>query len=112
MVYKITEGEQYRVGKINVNYVGGNGITRREVVLNRLSMRPGDLIDTRKLKTDERRLGSSRIFATGQEAGGSPPRIAVVKPTAKGSDFSRVARRLRGVGGAPTGSDGPPKNLY
>ncbi|WP_162273920.1 BamA/OMP85 family outer membrane protein [Mariniblastus fucicola] len=96
MVYRISEGEQYRVGQINVNYNGGNGITRREVILNRLSLRPGDLIDARKLRTDEIRLGSARIFATGQEAGGSPPRI-VVRPPERGSEFNRIAKKLGGV---------------
>lgn len=91
MVYKISEGKQYRVGQINVNYNGGNGITRREVVLNRLSLRPGDLIDARKLRNDEIRLGSARIFATGQEAGGTPPRI-VVSPPDKGSQYERIAK--------------------
>jgi outer membrane protein insertion porin family len=92
MVYRISEGEQYRVGQINVNYNGGNGITRREVVLNRLSLRPGDLIDSRKLKNDEIRLGSARIFATGQEPGGQPPKI-VVKPPDKNSPLNRTARQ-------------------
>lgn len=101
MVYKISEGEQYRVGQINVNYTGGNGITRREVVLNRLSLRPGDLIDARKLRNDEIRLGSARIFSTGQEPGGSPPRIVVSSPE-KGSDFNRIAKKYsRGSGPPP-----------
>jgi outer membrane protein insertion porin family len=105
MVYRISEGEQYRVGQINVNYNGGNGVTRREVILNRLSLRPGDLIDARKLRNDEIRLGSARIFATGQEAGGSPPRI-VVRPPEKGSEFNRIARKYGGGGESPpAGSD-------
>jgi len=95
MVYRISEGEQYRVGQINVNYNGGNGITRREVVLNRLSLRPGDLIDARKLRNDEIRLGSARIFSTGQEPGGSPPKI-VVSPPGKESEFNRIARKYSG----------------
>ena len=43
--------------------------TKREVVLNRLSVRPGDLIDIRKIRNSERRLGSSAIFA--DEAAGT-----------------------------------------
>ena len=102
MVYRISEGEQYRVGQINVNYTGGNGITRREVVLNRLSLRPGDLIDARKLRNDENRLGSARIFSTGQEAGGAPPRI-VVRPPDKGSEFNRIAEKYSGQAPPPSG---------
>lgn len=106
MVYRISEGEQYRVGQINVNYNGGNGITRREVVLNRLSLRPGDLIDARKLRSDEIRLGSARIFATGQEPGGTPPRI-VVRPPEKGSEFNRIAKQYSN--GLPEGSESSSK---
>ncbi len=104
MVYRISEGEQYRVGQINVNYNGGNGITRREVVLNRLSLRPGDLIDSRKLRNDEIRLGSARIFSTGQEAGGQAPRI-VVKPAGEEGSSTRTAQRSGGGSGtrAPQG---------
>ena len=105
MVYRISEGEQYRVGKINVNYNGGNGITRREVVLNRLSLRPGDLIDSRKLRGDERRLASARIFATGQETGGTPPRI-VVSPPENGSEFDRITGKEPKPAGSGSRSSG------
>lgn len=80
MVYRISEGKQYRVGKINVHIEGGNGITRHRTIRDRLSLRPGDIIDTRKLRNDENRLKSTRIFATGQEVGGKPPRIEVKAP--------------------------------
>lgn len=96
MVYRISEGKQYRVGKINVHYVGGNGITKHEVIRNYLSLRPGDLIDARMLRNDERRLASARIFATGQEPGGSPPRIVVSQAP---SEVNRIARM--GLGNNP-----------
>ena len=104
MVYKISEGERYRVGKINVHFTGGNGITRREVVLNRMSQRPGDWIDMRKIENDKRRLASARIFASGQEDGGRPPSI-VVKPPSKGSEFARVAKQQFGIPDAPSTSN-------
>ena len=63
LVYKIDEGKQYYVGNINLHFQGDFGVTKREVVLNRLSVRPGDLIDARELKNSERRLGSAQIFA-------------------------------------------------
>ena len=80
IVYRIDEGEQYRVGQINVHFEGDSSITRREVALNRLSLKPGDLIDVREIRNSERRLGAAQIFA-GPNAGPgqAPPRI-VVKP--------------------------------
>jgi outer membrane protein insertion porin family len=90
LVYRIDEGKQYRVGKVNVHYDGDYGITKREVVLNRLSVHPGDLIDAREIKNSERRLGTAQIFATGQQAGGAPPRIVVRPPELK--ELERHAR--------------------
>ena len=96
LVYRVSEGKQYRVGKINVHYVGGNGITKHEVIRGYLSLRPGDLIDARMLRNDERRLANARIFATGQEPGGSPPRIVVSQ---RPSEMNRIARL--GLGNNP-----------
>ena len=88
IVYKIEEGKQYRVGKINVHIDGDYGITKREVVLNRLSLRPGDLIDVREIRNSERRFGSASIFAEGgPESGGAAPRIVVRPP-----DLSEIER--------------------
>ena len=78
IVYKISEGKQYRVGNINVKIAGDYGVTKREVALNRISLRPGDLIDVRKLRDSKRRLRSARIFAG--EAGSGPPPDIVVLP--------------------------------
>ncbi len=96
IVYKIDEGEQYRVGKINVRIDGDYGITKREVALTRLSLRPGDLIDVKKLRDSERRLGASQIFAGANAGGGgAPPQIQVIPSgmgrrdrTARGSSVS------------------------
>ena len=80
LVYKIEEGKQYRVGEVNVHIEGDYGITRREVVLNRLSLRPGDLIDARKLRASERRLGAARIFGGSDPGSGPAPNIVVRTP--------------------------------
>ncbi len=113
MVYKIEEGEQYRVGTINIHYEGGNGITRHEVVRNRLSLRPGDLIDANKISNDEKRLGAARIFASGQEPGSVPPRIVVKPKDGSGNSISRTASRprspSRGSGSRPQGSGSRPQ---
>ena len=50
LTYTIKEGEQWRVGKINVKIAGENPHTRQNVVLNRISLRPGDIIDLRELR--------------------------------------------------------------
>lgn len=79
LVYKVKEGKQYRVGQINIHYDGGNSITKRQVVLNRLTLKPGDLIDVRQIEKSKTKLSGSQIFATGQGEGGGGPTI-VVKP--------------------------------
>lgn len=89
IVYKIDEGKQYYVGDVNVHFQGDYGITKREVVLNRLSLRPGDLINVQKIRNSERRLGSAQIFADGRSAGGAPPKIVIRPPELK--DLERYA---------------------
>ncbi|MCH2181379.1 MAG: hypothetical protein MK108_05175 [Mariniblastus sp.] len=83
LVYKIEEGERYRVGQINVHIEGG-GYTKREVVINRLSLKPGDWIDSNKITACERRLGAAQIFAGRQDPGGAAaPKIVVRTPELK-----------------------------
>ncbi len=91
LVYRIEEGDPYRVGKINVHINGGNGVTKREVVLNRLSIRPGDLINIREIRNSERRLNSAQIFAGADPStGGSPARIVVNPPVAQ--EWSKLVK--------------------
>ncbi|MEL7500082.1 MAG: POTRA domain-containing protein [Planctomycetota bacterium] len=97
IVYKVNEGKQYVVGSINVHYVGGGGITKREVIFNRLSLQPGDLVNNREIRNSERRLGSSQVFAVGGQTGGPPPRIVVRPPELK--DLERFAQES-GIGGS------------
>ena len=93
IVYKIEEGKQYHAGEIRVHYEGGSGVTRREVALNRLSVRTGDLINVQEIRNSERRLGAANIFATGGQ-GGTAPRI-VLTP-ADPSNPTRTASRPSG----------------
>ncbi|MCH2115304.1 MAG: BamA/TamA family outer membrane protein [Pirellulales bacterium] len=62
LIYHIDEGERFRIGKILVNIDGDNPHTRIQVALNRMSMRPGDVVDIREIKASERRLLQSGIF--------------------------------------------------
>ena len=79
LVFNVDEGDQFRVGRILVNIDGEQTHTRNSVVLNRLSIRPGDLIDVRKIRASERRLQSSQLFKA-DPAQGVMPKIAV-KPS-------------------------------
>jgi outer membrane protein insertion porin family len=90
LVYDIQEGEQYRVGRIIVNIEGDNPHTRQNVVINRLSLAPNDIIDIREIRASERRLGSSQLFLT-DPARGITPSIAIRPP--EYSDEGRYAER-------------------
>jgi outer membrane protein insertion porin family len=81
VAYRIKEGEVFRVGEINVKIAGEFPHTKQTVVLNRVSLRPGDIIDTREVRNSERRLKASQLFAgnPGQNDG-EPPRIVVRPP--------------------------------
>jgi outer membrane protein insertion porin family len=78
VVYRIKEGDVFSVKEINVHIAGEFPHTKQTVVLSRVSLRPGDLIDIREVRNSERRLKASQLFA-GTQNDGEPPRI-VVKP--------------------------------
>ncbi len=63
LVYEIKEGNRYRVGKIDISITGDDTHTSSRVVYDRLSLRPGDILDTTKLRGDEVRLKRSSVFA-------------------------------------------------
>ena len=95
IVYKIEEGKQYHAGEIRVHFEGGVGVTRREVAMNRLSVRTGDVINLQEVRNSERRLGSANIFAPGSR---------IVLSPGDGADPIRTANR--GGGGPPSGGGG------
>ena len=90
LIYNIEEGQQFRVGDINVNIAGDNPHTRRMVVMNRLGIRPGDIVDIRKIRDGERRLGASQLFET-NPAMGEPPSITLGTPN-YGANAANIAR--------------------
>ena len=92
LVYNVEEGQRYRVGKINVRIRGEHPHTRHSTVLNRLSLRPGDILDIRKLRDDERRLKSSSLFLA-DAAKGEGPRIVFSKPEGEGTQIARDPKR-------------------
>lgn len=79
LVYQIEEGKRYRVGRIDVKINGEDARTRRNVVLNRVSLRPGDVVDTRELRASERRLRASGLFLV-DPAKGIQPKIVFQEP--------------------------------
>ncbi|NBW96902.1 MAG: hypothetical protein EBR28_09275 [Planctomycetia bacterium] len=91
LVFNITEGQRYRVGKINVRIRGEHPHTRHSTVLNRLSLRPGDILDIRKLRDDERRLKASSLFLA-DAAKGEGPRIVFSKPDNAADANEQIAR--------------------
>jgi outer membrane protein insertion porin family len=95
LVYRIEEGQQYRIGRVIVNIDGGQSQTRNNVVLNRLSIRPGDIVDVREIRKSERRLQQSQLFMV-DPARGQMPQISV-KPR---DDDPRLAEEPR----SPKGS--------
>ena len=97
IVYKIEEGKQYYAGEIRVHYEGGTGVTRREVVLNPLSVRTGDLINVQEIRNSERRLGAANVFAPGSR---------IVLTPSDPDDPNRIAGRQVGSGSRPTRTAG------
>ncbi len=101
IVFKIDEGQQYRIGRILVNIDGENAHTRRTVVLNRLSLRPGDVVDMRELRNSERRLQASQLFMH-NPASGVTPRIVVKPPELDDVQYADgPGRSIRGQSPTP-----------
>lgn len=80
LVYRVKEGEVFRVGEIHVNIAGEFPHTRQTVVLNRLGFGPGEKIDMRRVRDAERRLMASQLFAGAPGTPGEPPKITIRPP--------------------------------
>jgi outer membrane protein insertion porin family len=98
LVYEVNEGNQFRVGKINVHIAGEFPHTREEVVLDRLSLRPGDVVDIREVRASERRLKASQLFVV-NPAEGDPPRVVVRPPSLRQTESIASGRPHRAVRG-------------
>lgn len=72
LVYHIDEGKQWKVGRIFVHIDGDNPHTRIQTALNRLSIRPGQIVDIREIHASERRLQASALFLTDPQSGAAP----------------------------------------
>lgn len=85
LVYNVAEGQQFRVGRINVKIAGEFPHTKESVILDRLSIRPGQIVDIREVRQSERRLKLSQLFIVNPSEG-EPPRIVIVPPDLKDTD--------------------------
>jgi len=79
LFYNIKEGDRYRVGKIDVQIKGEYPHTQLTTILNRLSIKPGDIVDIREIRASERRLRASGLFES-NPATGSVPKIVFSPP--------------------------------
>jgi outer membrane protein insertion porin family len=82
VIYQVSEGDQYRIGEISVVIKGDNAHTRHNTVLNRLSMRPGDIADIRDFRSSERRLKLSGLYNV-DPSKGDTPKIVFSPPDAE-----------------------------
>ncbi len=96
LVYQVKEGELFRVGKVNIHVAGDSPHTRRSVILNRLSLQPGDIVDIREVRASERRLKASQLFVT-NPADGNPPRIVIRPPDL--AEAAEIAEKQGGYRG-------------
>lgn len=96
LVYDIREGDQYRVGNINIEISGDFPHTKHAVILNRMSLQPGDIIDITKIREDERRIKASQLFVN-EPHRGITPSITVAPP-----ELSDVETQVAERGGSTT----------
>ncbi len=90
LVYNITEGDRYSVGKINVEIKGEYPHTQITTILNRLSIKPGDIVDIREIRASERRLRASGLFES-NPATGNAPKIVFSPPEQEEENKTQVA---------------------
>jgi outer membrane protein insertion porin family len=97
IVYNIEEGDRFRVNRVNVHIEGDYPHTAFTTVHNRVELVPGDIVDTRKIKSSERRLRAAQIF---WDAGSPtpPPRIELGTPLLEEGESLASSRgsRIRG----------------
>jgi len=95
LVYHVTEGDRYRVGRIDVQIKGENPHTRLTTILNRCSLKPGDIMDTREIRDSERRWKAAGIFVV-DPMKGHVPKIVYSPPDSEDKDKTDVAERPGG----------------
>lgn len=103
--YDIKEGDRFRVGRIFVHINGDNPHTRIQTALNRVTLRPGQIMDIRELKASERRLLASSLFHTDAQSG-QRPKITYRIP--EDAEIGLAERPTGNVRGQSPDNVGPP----
>ena len=80
--YDINEDHRYRVSDVVVDYVGSESRTMTPVVLNMLDVKPGELLNGKKIRMSENTLRQSGYF-NDKPTDGQLPEIAVVPDETK-----------------------------
>ncbi len=100
LVYSISEGARYRVGKIVIRIKGESSHTQENTVRNRLFFKPGDIVDVRQIRASEVALKRSGLFEINPSQG-NPPKITFNPPDRDDSnpeddDKQQLAGRPKG----------------
>ena len=103
--YDIKEGDRFRVGRIFVHIDGDSPHTRIQTALNRVTLRPGQIMDIRELKASERRLVASSLFHMDAQSG-QRPKITYRIP--EDNDLGMASRPTGNVRGQSPDKLGPP----
>ncbi|EMI57429.1 BamA/OMP85 family outer membrane protein [Rhodopirellula sallentina] len=82
IVYEITEGDRWKVGRILVNIDGEPHLMRETTMLNLVDMREGDWIDRRTLEMSRRRIERSQLLETNPAIAEAPDIKVVPKEDA------------------------------
>jgi outer membrane protein insertion porin family len=85
LVYNVTEGDRYRVGRINIRIKGEYAHTQENTVRNRLFFKPGDIVDIRQIRASEVALKRSGLFEA-NPAQGNAPKITFNAPDRNGGN--------------------------
>ena len=77
LIYKISEGDRWKVGQIRVNIDGEPHLMRETTMLNLVDLREGDWINRRTLEVNRSRLERSQLLEVNPQIA-DPPDIKVV----------------------------------
>ena len=100
LVYNISEGDRYRVGKINIRIKGDYSHTQENTVRNRLFFKPGDIVDIREIRASEVALKRSRLF---ENTPADAPKIVFSPPGQERNEDDDLAERPAARSGRGSG---------
>jgi outer membrane protein insertion porin family len=105
IVYNVEEGSRYRFGRLNIAIKGENPHTQITTILNRLSFKPGDVVDTREIRNSERRLKAAQLFKV-DPMKNAEPKITYSPPDSEDKDTMLAGKRRTSYYRVP-GGDAP-----